>query len=80
MRIRFFAGAAEAAGVTHRDLDVPGPLPLSELADRLGAGAPRLATILGVATFLVDGEPTHDRATLVAPDARVDVLPPFAGG
>lgn len=80
MRIRYFAGAAEAAGRTEQEFSSDGPLALSDLALRLGSGSERLARILGVATFLVDGEPTHDRATPVAPGATVDVLPPFAGG
>jgi molybdopterin synthase sulfur carrier subunit len=31
-------------------------------------------------SFLVDGTSTRDRASVLAPGAVVDVLPPFAGG
>ncbi|GAB3966191.1 hypothetical protein GCM10027615_12940 [Plantactinospora veratri] len=48
-----------------------------ELADRHGA---RLATVLEMASFLVDGVAWHDRQATLPVGATVDVLPPFAGG
>ena len=78
MRIRFFAGAADAAGRREQQLD--GPLALGALrtvlADDLG---PEFAAVLGRCSLMVDGTRLDDDA--VAPDtATVDVLPPFAGG
>ena len=76
--VRFFAGARAAAGVP--ETTVPAGCTLDELITTLAArhGA-RLATVLGAASFLVDGA-----ACLTAPGrcppTTVDVLPPFAGG
>lgn len=41
---------------------------------------PGLAAILERCATLVDGVAVHDHEVVVAPGARVDVLPPFAGG
>ncbi|MFX0592964.1 MoaD/ThiS family protein [Melissospora conviva] len=41
---------------------------------------PKLAAVLTVASFLVDGTTWHDRHTPLPGGATVDVLPPFAGG
>ncbi|MDO5727219.1 MAG: MoaD/ThiS family protein [Bowdeniella nasicola] len=78
--VRYFAGAAEAAG-THEDhLEVPRGATLADLAARLAAQNERLARVIDVASFVVDGVVTTDRdASLNGVDA-VDVLPPFAGG
>ncbi|GAA4662573.1 MoaD/ThiS family protein [Gordonia humi] len=78
MKIRYFAGAADAAG--RRDQYLDGPLALgalrAALADELG---PEFAAVLGRCSLMVDGARLDDDA--VAPDtATVDVLPPFAGG
>jgi len=76
--LRFFAGAAEAAGADTAILDVStiGEL-RTELARRYGHDFVR---VLGLCSLLVNGErATDDALTLTATDA-VDVLPPFAGG
>ena len=77
MQIRFFAGAAEAAGGDSRDVDAEG-LTLEALRDQLGEGDERLARVLEVSTFLADGEPITSGS--LDGVATLDVLPPFAGG
>lgn len=82
--IRFFAAARAAAGVTEETLPretLPGRGRLGDLitllAERHGD---RLKTVLGVASFLVDGVVCRDHEAVVPEAAVVDVLPPFAGG
>ncbi|MFC6019054.1 MoaD/ThiS family protein [Plantactinospora solaniradicis] len=79
MVVRYFAAARAAAGVPEET--VPGGCSLDHLADALAVrhGA-RLATVLEMASFLVDGVAWHDRQAPLPPGATVDVLPPFAGG
>ena len=79
VEVRFFAAAAEAADRTEETLSLPAGADLADLraalTDRYGE---RMAKILGVAAYLVDSELTRDLTRPVG--ARVDVLPPFAGG
>ncbi len=80
MRIRYFAGAAEAAGVSEETIDAEFEVTVAELVEQLGSDRARLAKVLAVSTVLIDGQAVHSRAEYVAPGAHVDVLPPFAGG
>ena len=78
--VRYFAGAAAAAGTEVEVVDGPAGCTLDELADRLAARhGPDLARVLAVASFLID-EVTGPRRRLVPRGSTVDVLPPFAGG
>lgn len=78
MDVRFYAGAADAAG---RHLaEIPGPLSVAELVARLGDERPALADVLTRCSILVDGRQIADPSVPLPADARVDVLPPFAGG
>lgn len=79
MQVRYFAGAAEAAGVSEESTTHTEPATVAALADDLGVGRERLQRVLAVSAFLVDGR-IAGRDDMVAPGARVDVLPPFAGG
>ena len=79
MQITYYAGAADAAGTTTAALP-DGPLTAAELRHRLGAGNERLGDVLPHCTLLVDGSPVRDAHQVVPGSARVDVLPPFAGG
>lgn len=76
--VRYFAAAAEAAGRTEEEWDPPvataGEL-RSALVTRYGAAMSR---VLESGSFLVDGVVTRDPDRVLG--ARVDVLPPFAGG
>ena len=80
MKIRYFAGAAEAAGTTEETVDADFEVTVAELVEQLSADRERLAKVLAVSTLLIDGHPAHARTEFVAPGAQVDVLPPFAGG
>lgn len=80
MDVTFYAGAAEAAGARSRELDAPDGLTVADLIWRLGSGNQRLADVLTRCSVLVDGAPARDSSELVPAGARIDVLPPFAGG
>ena len=74
--VRYFAVAAEAAGVEEEQLSAETVGALRELlAARYGAAMER---VLASGSFLVDGVVSRDPS--LALGARVDVLPPFAGG
>ncbi|MDZ5444135.1 MoaD/ThiS family protein [Micromonospora sp. 4G57] len=79
LTVRYFAGARAAAGRTEETAPAGRSLDevVGELAQRHGE---RLAAVLGVASFLVDGVACHDRRVPLPAGATVDVLPPFAGG
>lgn len=79
MLIRYFAGAAEAAGVTEETIETGAPVGVDDLVESLGAGRERLSRVLAVSALLVDGRIARAE-DVIAPGARVDVLPPFAGG
>jgi molybdopterin converting factor small subunit len=76
--VRYFAGARAAAGVTEEKI------PAATLAELVGsvtaARGDRLARVLAVASFLVDGVVWHDKSAELPDGSTVDVLPPFAGG
>ena len=76
MLVRYFAAAAEAAGVEEETLtaETVGELQ-AVLAERYGAA---MVKVLASGSFLVDGVVSRDPATVLG--ARVDMLPPFAGG
>ncbi len=75
--VRYFAAAAEAAGREEEVLrvePVAGAL-RAELTRRYGSAMQR---VLDSGSLLVDGVVTRDPDRPIR--ARVDVLPPFAGG
>lgn len=84
MQVHYFAAARAARGVAEEE--ITGPATLGELIDRLShtqgstAAGTSLAEVLQRCTFLVDGESITDSGYSLAGVARVDVLPPFAGG
>ena len=74
--VRYFAAAAEAAGRESESLDAATVGELKALlVDRYGT---LMARVVASGSFLVDGIASRDDARPVG--ARVDVLPPFAGG
>ena len=79
MKVRFFAGAMEAAGTTESVVAAEG-LSLGEVVARLGQDNPRLAEVLRVSSLLADGVRVSDSALDLTDVAQLDVLPPFAGG
>jgi molybdopterin synthase sulfur carrier subunit len=76
--VRYFAGAAEAAGVETEALraDSVGAL----IAAMVGAHGPGLQKVLTRCSLLADGVYLPDDVTPLADGVTVDVLPPFAGG
>lgn len=79
MEIRFFAGAAEAAGHDSVELDAEG-LTAADVVARLSEGNDRLAKVLDVSALLADGTRITDRGADLSAVRSLDVLPPFAGG
>ena len=76
--VRYFASARAAAGLSE---EVVPAATLGELRTALvETHGERLATVLRVASFLVDGVAWRDPDAPLPPDGTVDVLPPFAGG
>ncbi len=74
--VRYFAAAAEAAGREEETLTAATTGELrAELERRYG---PAMRRVLDRGSLLADGVVTRDPAVALA--ARVDVLPPFAGG
>ena len=80
MIVRYFAGAAAAAGVDEETVDVDGSMTLAELCAQLGRRHPALEAVLAASSLLVDEVPVADRSRTLGPARRIDVLPPFAGG
>lgn len=79
LTVRYFAGARSAAGRAEEALPPGRSLDdlTAELTQRHGD---RLAAVLRVASFLVNGVSCHDRQAPLPAGATIDVLPPFAGG
>ncbi|MEU7753370.1 MoaD/ThiS family protein [Micromonospora sp. NPDC049101] len=79
LTVRYFAGARAAAG--HAEEVLPAGRSLDDLtAELVRRHGDRLAAVLRVASFLVDGVTCHDREAPLPAGATIDVLPPFAGG
>jgi len=74
--VRYFAAAAEAAGLESEQLEATS---IGELKGILISryGDP-MKKVLASGSFLVDGVVSRDDARAVG--SRIDVLPPFAGG
>lgn len=79
MIVHYYGGAAEAAGTAEETVDAVSGESVGQLADRLVDLHPGLARTMPVCSFFLDGS-TARRDAVPAGDARVDVLPPFAGG
>lgn len=79
MLITYYAGAADAARTATAELAGDG-LTAADLLARLGEGDEALAAVLACCSLLVDGVPVRDGTEPIPAGARVDVLPPFAGG
>jgi sulfur-carrier protein len=76
--VRYFAAARAAAGVAEEISEAP---TLAALRTQLAASrGEKLARVLSVASFLVDGLTWREPEAPFPPRCTVDVLPPFAGG
>ncbi|WP_406048496.1 MoaD/ThiS family protein [Kribbella sp. NBC_00889] len=74
--IRYFAAARSAAGESSATADATS---IRDLIGAVSTDRPELARVLGICTFLLDGQ-RADPATPLHAGAQVDALPPFAGG
>ena len=79
LTVRYFAAARAAAGVLEEKLP-PEPTLGALRSTLIAAHGDRLATVLTVASFLVDGVSCRADDHRLPADATIDVLPPFAGG
>ena len=79
INVHFFAAARAAVGA--HEVTIPADS-LEGVLDRLGADYPEFAAVRPRCSYLIGGVAVHgDLAEIhVEPGARVDVLPPFAGG
>ena len=81
--IRYWAAAKEAAGVAAESVEAETLAEALDLIMERRGDDERLRSVLATSSFLVDGAPAGRRlpADLVLPEAaRIEVLPPFAGG
>ncbi len=76
-QVRLFAAAAEACDASELDVDA---VTLGALIETLGSRGADASRVLRQCAVIVDGVRVDDAARALAPDAKVDVLPPFAGG
>ena len=74
--VRYFAAARSAAGESVESAQAAS---VAELVKTLSDGRPELARVLGISSFLLNGDRVDGDAAL-ADGSVVDVLPPFAGG
>jgi len=80
LTVRYFAGAAAAAGIAQEVVELREDDRVTDLLTTLAhTRGPALARVLDVASVLVDGTTAGPDAPLT-PNGTVDVLPPFAGG
>jgi molybdopterin synthase sulfur carrier subunit len=75
--VRYFAGARAAAGTSEET--VPAAT-IDDLVTTVASRHDRMAAVLAVSSFLVDGLACHDRTAPLPGNCTIDVLPPFAGG
>lgn len=80
LTVRYFAGAAAAAGVPHEQVELPAGADVAALRAELTRRHPALAPVLVVASLLIDGVAAQDPARALTAASGVDVLPPFSGG
>lgn len=79
--VRYFAAAAEAAGVSTETFDADAARTAGQLrAALVAAHGPELERVLARCSLLAAGSRLDDDDARVAPGVTVDVLPPFAGG
>lgn len=77
--IRYFAAAAEAAGVDEETWLPAGGSTLADLRSMLTERhGDAMARVLRGGSFLIDGRVRRDEGEIRG--SQVDVLPPFAGG
>ncbi len=81
--IRYWAAAKAEAGTGEEPYRAATLQEALETARQLHADRPGFARVLGLCSFLVDGDPVgaRDHASIALSEGgSVEVLPPFAGG
>lgn len=76
VRVRVFAGAAEAIGTQDIDIAAETVAQARAVLGAMGETAPR---VIAQCAVLREGQRLDDEATLNPHDV-IDILPPFAGG
>ncbi|MDN5559528.1 MAG: MoaD/ThiS family protein [Ruaniaceae bacterium] len=79
MEIRYFAGAADAAGLESQTIDASGHS-VREIVVIVSAGNDRLGAVLEASSLLADGVRVTSPEHPLDQVSQLDVLPPFAGG
>lgn len=77
VHVRYFAGAAEAAGRDEERLDGS---TVGAVLDAARAAHPELTEVLPRCSVLLDGQFADDPDAPTSASTTLDVLPPFAGG
>ncbi|HEX6356130.1 MoaD/ThiS family protein [Actinophytocola sp.] len=81
IRVRYFAGARGAVGLSEETVAMPVGATVGDLVSELGGKhGEKLTRVLTACSFLLDGVAVRDLATAMPDGSGVDVLPPFAGG
>ncbi|WP_124054426.1 MoaD/ThiS family protein [Arcanobacterium ihumii] len=86
IKLRYFASAAAAAGVSEEHYELPENSTIANLIEAINdkhkpmPNGADLARILGFSSFLLNGARANVDAQIPDGEASVDVLPPFAGG
>jgi molybdopterin converting factor small subunit len=78
--LRYWAAAKDAAGVADEKVEAR---TLADALSAAGGRGTRLSPVLARSSFLIDGSPVGMRppeSVVLADDAVIEVLPPFAGG
>lgn len=77
--VRLFGGLADRAGAPRIPVELDGGATVGALREAVAHQHPELAPLLGRTKVAVDLEVAED-AQVLAPDARLALLPPVAGG
>lgn len=91
--VRFYAGAAEAAGTEGLQLplaeaqslgeflaELPSLVPVATGTGRPASSAPSLERVCSRSSFLINGVRAKRNSGSLSPGDQLDILPPFAGG
>lgn len=81
VHVHYYASARAAAGVDSESIGLPEDATLADLLTLIGERHPQqLPRVLSAASFLLDGVAVRHWTRALWDGARVDVMPPFAGG
>ena len=78
--VRFFAGAAAAAGRDSVEVTLPLGSSVHDVVGELCGQSDEMALVMQKCSLLCDGVAVRDRAIVLRAHQMIDVLPPFAGG